>query len=393
VPAGASPDAAPSAARTAAPTAARTAAPTSSLAVAFQGNALHDGYSVRGVAAPPLRKEWSRKFTGGVSYPIVAEGRVFVTVADPRARYGTTLHALDQRTGRNAWRPVKLGGTYWWSALTYGDGRVFALNHDGLLRAFAARTGKLLWSRQLRGYSYDSAPTYAGGRVYTTGGGVGVTVSAVDGRTGRVVWERTNDGGGSSSPAVTAGGVHVTFTCRLTYAFGVRSGNRLWTHDTGCVGGGGRTPAVAAGGLWARDSWTGRAHSVLDLKTGRPLRSFGQGQDTLAPAFSGGLVHLVDGGTLSARPTGTPNRKRWTFADRTIGLPPLAVDDIVYALSTTGRLWAIRAATGKAVWSTSTGVRSAIAEEDTVSHPLKGLAAGQGHLLVPIGSVLISYGK
>jgi len=373
-----------------APAAARKA-PASSLAVAFQGNALHDGHSVRGVAAPPLRKEWSRTFPGSVSYPIVAEGRVFVTAADPEVRYGTTLYALDQRTGRNAWRPFKLGGPYWWSALAYGDGRLFALNHAGDLRAFSARTGALLWTRRLAQHIYTSSPTFAGGRVFVMGEGEQTSLFAVDGRTGRVLWERKQEGSGHSSPAVTSTTAYVAHLCPHVYAFAVADGKRLWKRTSGCAAGGGRTPAVAAGGLWVRD--TVGPHTVFDLKTGRTQRTFGSDQYTLAPAFSGASVFLVTRGVLSARPTARPNSKRWTFADRTIALPPLAVDGVVYALSRSGRLWAVSAGTGRAVWSTDTGVETTDAYEVDVSAPPRGLGAGQGHLLVPAGSVLLSYGR
>ena len=117
-------------------TAASAAGPsaTSTEAVAYQINASHDGNLSGGSEVPPLTQKWSRDLGGPVSYPLITGGKVFVTVATyPGGGYGTTLFALDAATGDDAWVPVSLPGTYIWSALTAGDGKVIALNFDGVL--------------------------------------------------------------------------------------------------------------------------------------------------------------------------------------------------------------------------------------------------------------------
>ena len=98
---------------------------------------------------PPLGVRWALDFAAAVSYPVVAGGTVFVTVrpADGAA-YGTTAVAVDLATGAVRWtRPV--GGSYYWSALAYGDGRLYLLNFDGRLTALSPATGATLWSSQL----------------------------------------------------------------------------------------------------------------------------------------------------------------------------------------------------------------------------------------------------
>jgi PQQ enzyme repeat len=53
---------------------------------------------------------------------------VFATVDDTPS-YGTSLYALNARTGATLWGPVQLG-TYDWSGLTYDSDRVFTVNYD-----------------------------------------------------------------------------------------------------------------------------------------------------------------------------------------------------------------------------------------------------------------------
>ena len=61
---------------------------------------------------------------------------------------------MDLATGGVRWtRPV--GGSYYWSALAYGDGRLYLLNFDGRLTALSPATGGTLWTTQLAQYSAE----------------------------------------------------------------------------------------------------------------------------------------------------------------------------------------------------------------------------------------------
>ena len=364
-----------------------------STAVAYQGNARHDGNFAGGVAAPPLTRQWSRDLGGSVSYPVIAGGRVFVTAASTTG-YGTLLYALDARTGQDSWGPVPLGGTYWWSALAYGAGRVYAVNYDGVLSAFQASTGAKVWSVQLPGqYAFTSPPTFRQGVVYTGGAGSGGTVYAVNAGTGAVLWTRGVANGDESSPAVNGTGVFVSYACEQTYRLDPGTGSPVWQHSTDCQGGGGRTPVIADGGLWIRDD-AGKPQTVLNLSDGTVRGTFGTGGWTPAPAFVGRTGFFVAGGVLQERSTRTPLQATWTFTgDNQISTAPIVVDGFVYVGSTTGQLWAVNAATGAAVWSDPVGAAISAPDEHNVSQPLTGLAAGQGRLIVPAGHLVVSYGK
>ncbi|WP_329367451.1 PQQ-binding-like beta-propeller repeat protein [Streptomyces sp. NBC_00669] len=358
----------------------------------YQVNARHNGTVVdSGVGAPPLSQKWSRDLGGSVSYPVVAGGRVFATAASPTG-YGTTLYAIDAATGENAWAPVDLGGTYWWSALAYGGGRLYAQNYDGVLTAFNPATGAKLWTVTLPGqYSFTSPPTFADGVVYTGGAGSGGTLYAVDAASGSLLWSQPVANGDDSSPAVDAAGVYVSYACEQAYAFDPKSGSPIWHHQTGCSGGGGRTPVLADGGVWVRDN--GMASSVLDAGTGEVSSTYDAAGTSPAPAIDGHQGYFVDGGVLQERYTPTLDT-RWTFqGDGRISTAPIVVNGYVYVGSLSGQLWAVNGATGQSVWSTDVGAPINGPDEQNVSQPLTGLGAGDGLVVVPATNLLVAYGQ
>src|ERR1044072_6169481 len=111
-----------------------------SKSVAYQIDLAHTGSSSEPIV-PPLIRRWSRDLGGQISYPIIADGKVFVTVTNqtPTGGFvGSSLYALNATSGVTSWGPFNLGGTHPWSGLAYENGRIFALNYDGLLRAFDA---------------------------------------------------------------------------------------------------------------------------------------------------------------------------------------------------------------------------------------------------------------
>jgi outer membrane protein assembly factor BamB len=221
-------------------------------AVAYQLNPAHSG-AVPDRLAKRVRRRWSVDLGGPISYPLIVDGRVYVTVGHTDS-YGSKLYALDVATGATVWGPIELGGTYFWSGLAYDGGRVFTVNGDGLMGAFDAASGAATWSLQLPGqYAFSSPPTAIGGRVYTGGAGWGGTVYAVDASTAAVEWTASVANGDNSSPAVSSSGVHVSYACGQAYRFSPRSGALLWHRATGCSGGGGTTPLLAGGRLYVRD--------------------------------------------------------------------------------------------------------------------------------------------
>jgi outer membrane protein assembly factor BamB len=357
---------------------------SSAEADAYQIGVSHNGYSGDTTILPPLAHRWSHTFTGPVSYPLIADGKVFVTVADTGGISGSNLYALNQATGAILWSQP-LGGTYNWSNAAYDAGRVFAVNSDGLMQAFDAATGSLDWSAKMPGqYLFSSPPTASGGIVYTGGAGSGGTVYAVSESNGALLWTQPVENGDHSSPALSGSGVFVSYACGLVYAFDPVSGTRQWFSNGPCEGGGGKTPVYNAGLVYARDPING--NKILNASTGALVGTF---QADPAPAFDGNIGLFLSAGTLRAIEGGTT---LWSFAgDGGLDTAPIAVGGTVYEGSSSGMLYGLNAASGKVVWSTNVGSGIPAPDEQNISQPLTGLGAGQGLLVVPAGDQLAAY--
>ena len=156
---------------------------------------------------------------------------------------GNTLFSMDSETIVSAYN-LKDGAKIWSVELTpkeedddhvngglaYENGKVFATTGFGQVVAVAAKTGKVLWRRNV-GAPVRSAPTARGNRVFA----IAVTnkLFALNGETGAVLWshsgieEATNLLGGSS-PAVDSGVVVAPYSSGELFALKVENGQELW---------------------------------------------------------------------------------------------------------------------------------------------------------------------
>jgi outer membrane protein assembly factor BamB len=360
-------------------------------AVAYQINPAHSGSIELDGFFPPLVKRWAIDLGGPVSYPLIAQAKVFVTVTDASGG-GTKLHALDAATGKPAWGPIGVGGTYYgWANAAYDGGRIFVVNFDGLLKAFDAPTGILQWSHQLPGqYAFSSPPTAFQGIVYVGGAGHGGTLYAVDSATGDLLWIGGVANGDHSSPALSEDGVHLSYACAATFTFNRASGLRLWSYVPNCTGGGGRTPVYYRGRLYVRDWINSLPGHVLDSKTGELLSRYEVGP---AAAFAGDLGFFLNAGKLEARDL-TAQDIRWSFmGDGTLGSSPIVVNNHVYVGSTSGNVYALERSSGQQAWSSNVGAGIEPPNEHAIGWPLTGLGAGEGLLVVPAGHLLVAYSR
>jgi outer membrane protein assembly factor BamB len=354
--------------------------------VAYQVDSFHDGHLTGGAERPPLVKQWTRDLGGTVSYPLVVDGKVFVT-ANMAAGNGTTLFALDARTGQDIWGPIDIGGQSAFSAVTYGGGRVFDVNYDGILQAFDGRTGAPAWIVQLPGqYAFTSPPTYRNGMVYVDGAGSGGTVYGVSAATGTVAWTAPVENGDHSSPAVSDTGVYTDYVCTQAYDLNPTTGASIWHYSGPCEGGGGRTAVLADGRLWTRDAAAGTP-LALDANTGALVGSFASGP---APAFDGPTGFFVNGGVLKARDAAS-QAPLWFFSgDNQLTTAPLVLNGYVYVGSSTGQFWALDETTGLPVWTDNVGAPIPDIDEHNGGE-LTGLGAGQGLVVVPASTHLVAY--
>jgi len=214
----------------------------------FQINTTHTGSITVQNLTPPLKQRWVVNFGKLISYPLIADGRVYVTVKVAPGQ-GTILYALNATDGAILWS-FALGGSSQWSAACYENGRVFAVNGSGFLRAFDGATGNVIWGVQMPGqFSFDGPPTVDQGVIYLSGAGSGGTVYAVNANTGAVIWTSSVMNGGTNSPAVTSDGIYVSYACPNVYKLNPATGAKIWHYAPGCSGGGGKTAALYNGRL------------------------------------------------------------------------------------------------------------------------------------------------
>jgi outer membrane protein assembly factor BamB len=357
--------------------------------VAWQNNPTHDGFDPASHLVPPLTLKWSRDLSANgvtfISYPLIAQGLVFVTVTTNR---GKALMALDEHTGTTVWS-ANLSGTWGFVNAAYDSGKVFAVNYDGLLKAFDAATGALLWSANV-GSNCISPPTAENGIVFISSGGA---LYGVNETNGAVLWTMPVEDGDHSSPAVTLGSVFVSYSCPQAYAFNPATGQQLWHYSSCCSGGGGKTPVVHAAQVYVRDSYCTQANGlVLNADTGALIRAFNSNRP---PAFLGNLALFLQGVTLHGV-NSTNGQILWSFAgDGQLTSTPLVVNHTIFIGSNSGMLYGLNA-NGQQIWSTQVGAEIAAPDEQNTTLTT-GLGAGDGLLVVPAGSnprnILAAYGN
>lgn len=345
----------------------------------YQGNPAHDGRVADPALRPPLQRRWSRRLGGPVSYPVVAGGRAFVTVASANTM-GTVLRAFRAATGRSLWR-LPLAGGFWWSGLAYDSGRLFVVTDEGLLLRVAPATGRIVWEREMSDLGSFSAPPVASAGVVYVGGDD--YVRAVAQSNGRRLWRVPVGSGDYSSPALSDELLFVAYGCPDIRALDRQTGSRVWQHTEGCSGGGGVTTALHGGRLYVHP-WG----YVMDPPTGEIVDRFTS--DTI-PAFGDRLNVYVDDGIVSGfAPASTEAAWRFeTGHDATSA--PLVVTSTVYVATAGGTVFGLDEGTGDLVWSGSTGhpVRPYF---DGRPFPTPGLGAGEGMLFVPGETRLSAFG-
>src|SRR5690606_2733057 len=155
--------------------------------------------------------------------------------------------ALDAATGKQIWRAAypavfnmspatRQHGPGPKSTPTLADGRIFTLGMTGVVNAFEAETGRVLWQAPAPPvqplYHTAMSPAVDGnGFMVHVGGHDQGALTAFDVATGAIVWQWTGDGPAYGSPRVTTlGGTRqvVTFTQENFVGVDAASGTLLW---------------------------------------------------------------------------------------------------------------------------------------------------------------------
>jgi outer membrane protein assembly factor BamB len=373
--------------------------------VAYQINPAHSGAVTFSTVTFPTTSTWTVDLAATASYPLIADGKVFVTTLTSSGN--SNLYALDQTTGGTVWGPVAIAG---FASPAYDNGVVFVssgvtpavvqgvgLVATGSVSAYNAATGALLWNTPMNGFDYltTSAPTAMNGYVYVTGGNTDPVNSgtfALNESTGAVTWFTRYSAAGNSSPAVSANGVYVDFTCGA-YAYNPTTGQQLWSALPRCSSGiGGATPFLAGNTVFAPTPMTSAdSGSMLDTTTGA---STGTYSAAVPPVFDAQTGYFVQPnqpggqGNLQAI-TLSSNTVKWTFTGESFVCSAMVISQYVIAEGCSGRLYGLDAATGQQLWVTNPGAPASW--NFTSQSPLQGMAAGDGILVIPAGTKLVAY--
>jgi outer membrane protein assembly factor BamB len=342
-------------------------------AVAQNEDAAHDGRSCTTLPAAPVQK-WSVDLGSSASYPIIADGKVFVVTASSSGSYGGDLYALDATTGKAAWGPVPLSATYFWFALAFGDGNVYVNDFNGTVTAYNASTGSQVWA-QTTSY-FSGAPVVSNGVVYVQGPG---PVYALSAKTGAILWTSGDLDGDGSSVSADSTGVYVAAGCSW-FRLSLKTGKVLWSGNSGCDGGGGGTTYLADG----LDFET-VGDLIVNASTGHTEGTF-----TGTPAFNGDDGYFASGTSLFSENVSTRTPVFTTALPSDATTSPVIAGKVVYVGAANSTVYGVNIKNGKIVWAQS--VPGVPGGGGQYSSPVSDIAVGNGLLVVPTGSTVTAFG-
>lgn len=231
------------------------------------------------------------------------------------------------------------------------DGRMFVLD-SGTVGAYDVKTGKRQW---LGSAPYVDAAGLAivDGLVLLTevncfsNSDYDTNVAALDAKTGKQVWDRLQSWSidtyvGDAGVFVVSGFCGICDDARHgTVAFRVSDGKRLWTTENAVLSG-----PVAAGGKVMLSSTLKQESTVVDIRTGDPIRG-GNPQAARAADPAGTRFYVTDSYGLAAVGAGD-GKVFWRVRGET---GDLAADGRRVYVASAGRVNAYHATTGKLEWT------------------------------------------
>ena len=101
------------------------------------------------------------------------------------------------------------------------------------------------------------------------------------------------------------------------------------------------------------------------------------------------MYTLWDGNLAAVDPSGSPNR--WTFRNGSLVTAPVVNGGVVYAGSSSGKVYGLSASSGAKVWTGTAGPKI-LKPDEFGPDVLTGMAIGGGLLVVPAGNQLTAFG-
>jgi outer membrane protein assembly factor BamB len=190
-----------------------------------------------------LTRKWKVSVGEGYGTPLVVGSVVYVFT---RIEGSEGMTALNADTGQSLWRtgypasytpspPAAKHGAGPKATPLFQDGKLFTLGISGIVAAFDAVTGKLLWKTSAPAeapyFSAASSPVGDSGIVIVHPGNYG-PLTAFDQETGTVKWTAGDEGFFASPVILNLGGIRqvVTATQRNVIGVSVPDGKVLWQY-------------------------------------------------------------------------------------------------------------------------------------------------------------------
>jgi outer membrane protein assembly factor BamB len=206
-----------------------------------------------------LTRRWKVDVGEGYATPLVVGGTVYTFT---RRDEHEVMTAIDAATGKERWhtgylapytasKPAARHGAGPKATPLFHDGRLYTLGVSGIVAAFDAANGKLLWRTPPPAeppfFGAASSPLGERGLVIVHPGNYG-PLTAFDARTGAVKWTAGAGGFFASPIAVTLEGVRQIVTMTQSHVIGVSAadGTLLWEYPFPGANGG-PTPVLYGG--------------------------------------------------------------------------------------------------------------------------------------------------
>lgn len=280
-----------------------------------------------------LRKDWSVEVGDGYASPIVVGNRVFTFT---RQEDDEVLTAISVATGKIEWRatypapykvadPAKAHGAGPKSTPLFFRGKIFAMGISGIVTAFDAATGKIVWQKPAPAeppfFGAASSPLAEDDRIILHPGNY-EPLTAFRASTGDVIWKSTGDGEYASPMVAEFSGVRQVVTVAQENVLGISpvDGSVLWSYP------------------WPAKS--GGMHAITPIIHGDNVMvsSYHSGVSAIKPALRDGKwsADVV-----------------WHADEVSMFLSnPVLIGDVLFGLSerASGQYFALNARTGKVLW-------------------------------------------
>jgi outer membrane protein assembly factor BamB len=287
---------------------------------------------------------WTFRTAGyTVSSPIIAGDLLYVHSGYPGSATAI-LYCVNASSGTQVWNrtslfePFTVANGYLFVAGSTYEGP-FALDLHGVVACLNAETGDQVWNYSY-GFFFDT-PIVNGDIVYvsgfnvtSTGGNVGF-VFALNASTGEKIWGYTGPEGTRLGNLVLVGSNLYTLSNSAVYKLSSLTGEEIWNY-----------------------SKPGRFSSLAFLDQNVYVSS--DFVNTTAFDNSGNIVGTVyQGGVLDLN--ASDGTKVWDYQINSSVEPLSVANDIIYAVSNDGNVYAFNALDGRRVWTNPTGLTTGYA--------------------------------